>query len=156
MRFRSRTCLWGGCSRHRAFTFLEIMLVVVIIGILVAVIGPRLAGRSERAMVAATKQQVSGVKTALSLYEMQVGDFPTTEQGLDALVVRPTDVDEERWTKCMDEVPQDAWKQSFLYRSPGEHGDYDLVSTGKDKREGTDDDIVSYSSKSESTDKKAL
>jgi general secretion pathway protein G len=128
----------------RGFTFLEIMLVVVIIGILVAVIGPRLAGRSEKAMVAATKQQVSGIKTALSLYEMHVGDYPTTEQGLQSLVTRPTDVDEEQWTKCMDEEPVDAWKQKFIYRCPGEHGDYDLISTGKDKREGTDDDITNF------------
>ncbi|NQU41696.1 type II secretion system major pseudopilin GspG [bacterium] len=134
-------------TSRRAFTFLEIMLVVVIIGILLSVVGPRLVGRTQRAQVQATKQQMSSVEQALGLYEMQVGGFPTTEQGLEALIRRPSDVDEDVWEKTWGKsaMPKDSWKQEFEYRYPGEHNeDYDLVSAGPDREFGTSDDITNY------------
>ena len=132
-------------SRPRGFTFLEIMLVVVIIGIMVAIVGPRLVGKTEKAKVAATKQQMSSIKTSLQMYEMQTGDFPTSDQGLEALVNKPSGVSEDVWEPVMDEMPRDSWNQEFIYRYPGEHGrDYDLISKGADGREGTEDDITNY------------
>jgi general secretion pathway protein G len=130
---------------RQGFSFLEIMLVVVIIGIMMAVIGPRLAGKSKKAKEIATKQQLQAIETALGSYEMEVGEYPTTEQGLKALVVRPNEVPEDQWSKSMKEVPKDSWGNDFIYRCPGQHNeDYDLLSPGKDKKEGTDDDIANY------------
>ena len=134
-------------SRRRGFTFLEIMLVVVIIGIMMAIVAPRFAGQSEKARRTAAKTQIESIKTALGLFEVKTGDFPTTEQGLEALVKRPSDVPEDVWVKCMDEVPKDPWRNNFIYRYPGEHGaDYDLISVGRDKQEGTKDDVTNFSS----------
>jgi len=133
-----------------AFTFLEIMFVVLIIGIMVAIVTPNLVGKKRKAQIATTKQQMDGLKTALQMYEMTHGEFPTTEQGLDALINRPSEVAEEDWEPCLDAdaVPSDAWKNEFAYRCPGEHGRYyDLVSPGPDGEEGTEDDITNYTKK---------
>ena len=127
------------------FSFLEIMLVVVIIGIMVAVVGPRLAGQSKKAKITSTENQMANIKTALGIFEINVGDYPTTQQGLEALVTRPSDVSEDEWVQAMDEVPRDPWGNDFIYRYPGEHGaDYDLISKGPDEQEGTDDDITNF------------
>ncbi|MBN1868598.1 type II secretion system major pseudopilin GspG [Candidatus Sumerlaeota bacterium] len=147
----SRMRRFGNASRARlGFSFLEIMLVVMIIGIMVAVVGPRLVGRSESARRVSTKSQMENIKTALGIFEVKTGDFPATDQGLEALVRRPTEISEDMWVKCMDEVPKDAWGNEFIYRCPGEHEtDYDLVSMGKDKKEGTKDDITNFASEEE-------
>lgn len=131
--------------RHNSgFTLIEIMLVVVIIGILAAVIGPKLTGKTKGARVAATKQAIGGVNTALSLFEMHAGRFPTTDEGLEALVTKPGDASDEEWEgPYMKELPKDPFGEPFIYRSPGEiNEDYDLISKGPDKKEGTDDDIT--------------
>src|SRR5512133_1315261 len=94
---------------RRGFSFLEIMMVVMIIGILVAVVGPKLLGKTEKARIQATKLQLKNVKTALNDFEMTVGSLPTTDQGLDALVHRPSDLPEDQWEQKMDELPKDAW-----------------------------------------------
>lgn len=130
---------------RKAFTFLELMLVVAILGILVAIAAPRLVGKAKKAKMKATKVTMGGVTTALNLYEQDHGDFPTTEQGLQALVTRPSDVDEQTWEKRMDRMPLDAWGKEFQYTFPSEHGeDFDLVSGGPDGRIGTEDDITNY------------
>jgi len=139
-----------GCRRslrRAGFTFMEIMLVVVIIGILAAVVVPNIFHHSKTARENATKMAIDNAKTALQTYYLAVGDFPTTEQGLDALVHCPSGVDPERWGKhsYMDRAPVDGWGHKLLYRCPGEHGqDYDLFSKGNDDQEGTEDDIVSW------------
>lgn len=126
----------------RAFTFIEIMMVVLIIGMLAAIVMPRMAHQAEKARIAKAKAEMTGFATALNLYEMDLGEFPTTDQGLDALVHRPSDVDESKWEKRLDSVPKDPWGSAYIYRCPGENGDdYDLFSAGHDKKEGTDDDI---------------
>ena len=141
--WRSRTIRFASPAHRRGFTFLEIMLVVMIIGIMAAVIGPRLIGGSEKARISATKSQINAYKTALGMYEMYVGGFPTTDQGLEALVNRPADIDEDVWEKSMDELPRDGWGESFIYRYPGElGGDFDLISKGKDRTQGTEHDIT--------------
>ena len=130
---------------RKAFTFLELMLVVAILGILVALTAPRLVGKAKKAKIIAAKTQMQTIITVLNRYEQDQDEFPTTEQGLEALVTRPSDVSEETWDKYLDKVPVDSWGQKFQYTCPSEHGgDFDLVSSGPDKRPGTEDDITNY------------
>ncbi|MGI8905142.1 MAG: type II secretion system major pseudopilin GspG [Candidatus Sumerlaeaceae bacterium] len=133
-----RFCL----NKHSGFTLIEIMLVVVIIGILAATIGPKIAGKSDTAKIQATKDQMRSVETALGMFEVKATRYPTTEEGLQALVTKPGGLEEDEWEQAMKEVPLDSYKQDFIYRSPGEGGkEFDLFSKGKDKQEGTKDDI---------------
>lgn len=133
---------------RRGFTLIEIMLVVVIIMIMVAVVGPRLVGQTKRAKIGTTKQQMENLKTALSVFEMHAGRFPTSSEGLRALIEKPSRLDEDEWPdRCLDAnaVPKDAWKNDFNYRCPSDHGmDYDLVSAGPDEEFGTEDDLTNY------------
>ncbi len=138
----------GGRRRKRGFTFIEIMLVVVIIGILVALVGPRLVGRTKQAKVSATKAQISSLENALKLYEMDNGEFPDK---LDALLEAPSSV-EDSWNGPYidaDVVPKDGWNLEFEYSSPGEHNKkkFDLMSAGPDKEMDTEDDIVNWTKK---------
>jgi len=128
-----------------AFTLMEIILVVVIIGILLTIVGPRITGKTIKAQKIAAKRQIEAFKNALQQYEMSVGDFPKTFQDL---VVRPSDVPEDKWDGPYlnsNAVPKDPWGHEYHYRSPGEHyKDYDIWSDGKDGQSGTEDDIVSW------------
>lgn len=130
---------------QRAFTFLEIMFVVVIIGILLAIVGPRLAGKSQKARIAACQTQIRNIGVALSQYELHVGSFP---EDLKALIERPSDVDENDWDGPYldgNTLPKDAWGNDFQYKNPGEHNkDYDLWSMGKDKQDNTEDDVKNW------------
>lgn len=136
----------SGSRSSTGFTLIEIMLVVVIIGILAAVIGPKLTGRARSAQEEATRSSIKGMDTALGMFEVKAGRFPTTEEGLQALISRPSDLTEDQWDgPYLKEttLPLDPWKEEFVYRSPGEDGkDYDLFSKGPDKQEGTADDIT--------------
>ncbi len=127
------------------FSFLEIMMVVMIIGILVAVVGQKMLGRTEKARIQPTLMQIRDVKMALNGFDMNVGALPTTDHGLAALVRRPSDVPEDQWEAQMEELPRDAWHEPFIYRCPGEgEREYDLFSKGKDRKEGTEDDIDAF------------
>ena len=139
-------------SGRSAFTLLEIMMVVVIIGIMAGLVVPNLTGRKKTAQIAQTKNQIDALKTALQDYEMTVGDFPTTDEGLDALVEKPGDVDDEDWRgPYIDEVPEDPWHQEYQYVCPGQNNkNFDLWSYGPDKKDGTSDDITNWSSKKRS------
>ncbi|MCX7047775.1 MAG: type II secretion system major pseudopilin GspG [Candidatus Sumerlaeota bacterium] len=140
-------------ARRRGFTFMEIMLVVVIIGILAAIVVPNIFHHGETARENATRTNLENIKTALQLYYLRVGEFPTTNQGLGALKTCPSDVDPNKWGNrpYLEGNPKDSWGNDFIYRSPGEHSqDFDLVSPGKDGQEGTADDIVNWQ-KEEST-----
>ncbi len=135
--------VFKGSRARRGFTLIEIMLVVVIIGILAAVIGPKLSGRTKGAKVAATKSSIEGLKTTLNMFEINAGRYPTTEEGLRALIEKPADLSDGEWEgPYLEDWPKDAYTEDFIYRSPGEiNSDYDIVSKGQDKREGTEDDI---------------
>ncbi len=133
--------------RLGGFTLVELMMVVVIIGILVAVVVPRTVGKTQRARVAATKLSIQSAATALESFELDLGRFPTTEEGLGALLSRPSTLTpEDEWHgPYVNEMPLDAWNRELLYQHPGENGiDFDLVSVGPDRQEGTEDDIANY------------
>ncbi len=126
--------------RIAGFTLIELMLVVVIIGALAAMVLPRLTGRSEQARIAAVKTDIqANIATALKLYELDNGNFPSTSEGLAALLNKPGSA--VNWNGPYSEKkPIDAWGREYKYKSPGEHrSDYDLYSLGKDGAEGTDD-----------------
>jgi general secretion pathway protein G len=118
------------------FTLVEIMLVVIIIGALAAMIIPRLSGRGEEAKSRVAKSDIdANLATALRLYELDNGSYPTTAQGLEALLVKPnTNPLPENWNgPYIEKEPLDPWGHPYIYVSPGEHhADYDLSSKGKD------------------------
>ncbi|HNV23593.1 MAG TPA: type II secretion system major pseudopilin GspG [Candidatus Omnitrophota bacterium] len=125
---------------EKAFTLVELMLVVIIIGILVAMVMPKMSGRSEDARKTVAKADVEmNIATALKLYEFDNGVFPTTEEGLDALYVAPPSA--RNWKgPYMEKRILDPWGKSYQYKSPGTHrSDYDLFSLGRDGIESTDD-----------------
>ncbi len=135
-----------GDRRRGGFTLIELLLVVVIIGILAAIVVPKLVGRGEDANIAAAKQQVAIFKSSLSMYEIDNGNFPTQEQGLAALVSKPSAAPEpKKWKKYLDAdaLPKDPWGNEYLYKCPGEKNPdgYDLCCVGKDGAQGTEDDI---------------
>ncbi len=126
-------------KRHSGFTLIEIMIVVVIIGMLAALVGPRLIGQSDEAKIKTTKVQISQLEQTLGLFQLDNGFFPTTEQGLAALVNAPTIPPEPMNYKqggYMKKLPKDAWGREFIYICPGQHGDFDIISYGSDGAEG--------------------
>jgi general secretion pathway protein G len=134
-------------ERHDAFTLVEIILVVIILGTLAAMIVPRFTGRSEQAKVAVAKADIAtNLSSALKLYELDNGNFPTTEQGLKALLTEPSSEPlPTNWSgPYVEKTPMDPWGNEYLYVSPGEHrADYDLYSKGKNVNDETDD-IVNW------------
>jgi general secretion pathway protein G len=132
-----------GRDSRRGFTIIEILLVVVIIGALISMVLPRFVGRSEQAKNAVAKADINvNIATALKLYELDNGNFPPTEQGLDALLNKPKGAPiPENWNgPYLERKPIDPWGRPYAYKSPGDHRpDYDLSSTGKDGHESEDD-----------------
>jgi general secretion pathway protein G len=127
----------------RAFTLTELMLVVVIIGILAALVIPKIAGNSERArQTAATADINGGIKSALGQYEIDNGFYP---KSLQDLLVQPSNA--KNWHgPYLDKLPVDPWGNPYIYYFPGKHNQtgYDLLSVGPDGKEGTDDDVVNW------------
>ncbi len=137
----------------KAFTLIELILVVTIMGILMAVVVPKLSNQTKKMQIKACKQSIGGISTALGMFEVKSGRFPTTEEGLQSLISKPSDLDDDEWEGPYIkelEPPKDPWKQDYIYRCPGElGGDFDLISKGPDKQENTDDDISNALKKSE-------
>ena len=128
--------------KSKGFTLIELLVVIIILGLLAAIIVPRVTGRVDEAKIETTKVQMKAIKDALEQYRLDNGRYPTTEQGLKALVEKPTIPPiPPRWKKYLDSVPKDAWGNDFIYISPGVNNPYELRSPGPDGEEGTEDDI---------------
>ncbi len=126
---------------QKGFTLIEILVVVFILSLLVAIVAPRLIGRTDDAKIAAAKQQIGNFETALKLFRIDNGFYPSTDQGLDALIESPTTGKEpKRYREGgyleKKEIPDDPWGSPYLYISPGLHGDYDIICYGADGEEG--------------------
>ena len=142
-------------NNKKGFTLIEIMVVIVILALLAALVGPKLMGRTDDAKITDARVQIKNIETALKLYKLDNGNFPSTEQGLSALVTIPTvGVIPKSYTNEgyleSKKVPKDPWGNDYLYVSPGEHGDYDLFSYGADSAkggEGKNADITSWDTK---------
>ena len=130
------------------FTLIEIMLVVVIIGILMTVAVVKFGGRTEQTQKTAARADIQAYSTALDLYELDNGQYPTTEQGLRALEGKPTAPPEPRNWKGYLKTPlrDDPWGKPYMYKNPGERASagYDLYSHGPDGVEGTEDDVTNW------------
>ena len=133
--------------KQQGFTLIELLIVMVILGILAALVGPRMFGKVGKSRQKAAKAQISLFETAMDTYRLDVGKYPTTDQGLEALRVKPDGVEKWDGPYVSKDVPVDPWGNRYVYESPGEHGDYDLISLGADGNpggEGEDEDIVSW------------
>ena len=134
-------------KKDRGFTLIELMVVVIIIGVLAALVGPKLFGKVSTAKLKAAKAQIELFGTALDALRLDVGRYPTTEEGMRALRERPSGMETWKGPYLPKEIPNDPWGKSYIYRSPGEHGDYDLISYGLDGSPGGDgenEDVVSW------------
>ncbi len=124
------------------FTLLELLVVMVIIGLLVGYVGPKYFAQIGKSEVKAAKAQIDALGKALDQYRLDTGHYPNTEQGLSALVTKPAN--EAKWEGpyLTKSVPSDPWGRPYIYKNPGEHGDYDLLSYGKDGQLGGTGDAV--------------
>lgn len=134
--------------RTSGFTLIELLLVVVIIGILAAIVVPKLTGRSEDARISAAKSDLNNIRTALSMYEVDNGKYPTSDQKLQALLQKPGGTPEPKnwkgpYLQNMTEIPKDPWGNEYVYICPGVKNatGYDLFSAGSDASAGTQDDV---------------
>ena len=134
-------------KKERGFTLIELMVVVIIIGVLAALVGPKLFGKVSTAKLKAAKAQIELFGTALDALRLDVGRYPTTEEGMRALRERPSGMETWKGPYLPKEIPNDPWGKPYIYKSPGEHGDYDLMSYGLDGAPGGDgenEDVVSW------------
>lgn len=123
-------------SRRKGFTLLELLVVIVIIGLLAGLVAPRYFDALSKSNTKVAAAQIASLEKALDNYRLDVGHYPSTEQGLDALYVKPADVDRWAGPYLKKPVPRDPWGGRYLYKSPGEHGDVDIVSLGSDGQAG--------------------
>ena len=129
-------------------TLIEMLVVVTIIALFAAIVGPRLLHRGDQARVVAAKQQISDIQLALSQYKLDTGTFPTQEQGLGALRVQPSGLEQWHGPYLVKDLGNDPWGHAYVYKYPGDHGDEpDVMSYGADGQPGGDGlsaDVVSW------------
>jgi general secretion pathway protein G len=135
-------------ARLRGFTLVELLVVLAILGLLATLVGPRVMSTLSGAKTKTARIQIEDLSGALDIYRLEVGRYPTTDQGLQALVEKPSDA--QSWNGPYlkkNQVPTDPWGFEYQYRSPGEHGPYDLWALGADNRqggEGEDQDVFGW------------
>lgn len=137
---------------QKGFTLIEVMVVVIILGILASLIVPKFMGRADEAKIVKAKVDISAIETAVKLYKLDNGVYPSTEQGLLALIEKPeTGTIPTKWPDGgyleKGKIPKDPWGNHYIYLSPGLHGDYDIISYGADGApggEGIDQDINNW------------
>jgi len=132
---------------RQGFTLLELLVVMVIIGLLAAYVGPKYFAQIGKSETKTAKAQIVGLEKALQQYRLDVGRYPTTEQGLTALMAKPANVNKWAGPYLEKSLPMDPWGRPYIFVSPGEHGDFDISSTGRDGRpggDGPDADITSW------------
>jgi len=148
-KLRDRRC---AARMPSGFTLIELLLVLVILAALAAIVTPKFTKRSEQARVTAAKTQISQFEVALDAFEIDLSRYPTTSEGLRALVEKPTS-DAEEWQQpyLRRGVPKDPWGNDYVYRYPGQHNQqgYDLHSYGPDGKLGGDDDITNWTTEND-------
>jgi general secretion pathway protein G len=122
----------------RGFTLLELLVVMVIIGLLASYVGPKYFAQIGKSEVKTTRAQIDALGKAIDQFRLDVGRYPTTEEGLASLVTKPANLPKWDGPYLAKSVPLDPWGNAYVYKSPGDHGDYDLTSYGKDGRPGGD------------------
>ncbi len=135
--------------KQQGFTLIEIMVVVIIIGILAAIVAPNVIGRVDDAQITKAKAEISNIENAMKFYRLDNFAYPTTEQGIDALVTRPQDPNIRNWKPggYLDRMPKDPWGNPYLYLNPGNNGEIDIYTLGRDGTpggEGLDTDIGNW------------
>ncbi len=134
-------------DRKSGFTLIELLMVMAIIGLLAALVGPRLMNKFSGAKQQAAMAQISNFSAALDAYRLDVGKYPTDEEGLQALRVAPDGLESWDGPYLQKQIPLDPWDNEYSYKCPGDHGEFDIISYGADKKEGgegEDQDVVSW------------
>jgi general secretion pathway protein G len=126
------------------FTLIEIMVVVVIIGLLAAMIAPQIMNRLSQAEVTRARQDIRAIETALNVYRLDNYRYPTTDEGLTALVTSPGEAAAPNWQRggYLKSVPLDPWRRPYLYLNPGQHGEFDIYTLGADGQDGGEDNNI--------------
>jgi len=134
-------------KNQRGFTLIELLVVVIILGLLAGLVAPKFFGKLGKSKKGTAKTQIALFGGALDEFRLDVGRYPTTEEGLNSLREKPSNLNKWEGPYLPKSIPKDPWGNDYVYKAPGEHGDYDLISFGRDGQsggEGEDADVVSW------------